>query len=108
MTSPTSCTCTRTSSNTPTWAETYTYTLTGTSADASMRSWKPNARRRTGPGGVCVFSPQGEHIGTVEVPENVGNLNWGGPDWNWLFIPATSSVYRIQTKVSGNRLPYMR
>ena len=32
----------------------------------------------TGPGGVCVFSPDGEHLGTVEVPENVGNLNWGG------------------------------
>jgi gluconolactonase len=62
----------------------------------------------TGPGGVCVFSPEGEHIGIVEVPESVGNLNWGGPDWNWLFIPASSSVYRIQTKVSGNRLPYMR
>ena len=62
----------------------------------------------TGPGGVCVFSPEGEHIGTVEVPEPVGNLNWGGPDWNWLFIPATSSVYRIECKVSGNRLPYMR
>jgi gluconolactonase len=62
----------------------------------------------TGPGGVCVFNPEGEHIGTVEVPENVGNVNWGGPDWNWLFIPATSSVYRIECKVSGNRLPYMR
>jgi gluconolactonase len=62
----------------------------------------------TGPGGVCVFDPQGEHIGTVEVPEPVGNLNWGGPDWNWLFIPATTSVYRVQCKVSGNRLPYMR
>jgi gluconolactonase len=66
----------------------------------------------TGPGGVCVFDAQGEHIGTVEVPEPVGNLNWarppGGPDWNWLFIPATSSVYRIECKVSGNRLPYMR
>ncbi len=62
----------------------------------------------TGPGGVCVFDPQGEHIGTVQVPEPVGNLNWGGPDWNWLFIPATSSVYRIECKVSGNRLPYMR
>lgn len=66
----------------------------------------------TGPGGVCVFDPQGEHIGTVEVPENVGNINWarppGGPDWNQLFIPATSSMYRIQCKVSGNRLPYMR
>ena len=62
----------------------------------------------TGPGGVCVFSPEGEHIGTVEVPENVGNVNWGGPDWNWLFIPATSSVYRIECKVSGNRLHYMK
>ena len=62
----------------------------------------------TGPGGVCVFDAQGQHIGTVEVPENVGNINWGGPDWNQLFIPATTSVYRIQCKVSGNRLPYMR
>ena len=62
----------------------------------------------TGPGGVCVFDPDGNHIGTVEVPENVGNINWGGPDWSQLFIPATSSMYRIQCKVSGNRLPYMR
>jgi gluconolactonase len=62
----------------------------------------------TGPGGVCVFDSDGQHIGTVEVAENVGNLNWGGPDWNWLFIPATTSVYRITCKVSGNRLPYMR
>jgi gluconolactonase len=66
----------------------------------------------TGPGGVCVFDADGQHIGTVEVPENVGNVNWarppGGPDWNWLMIPATTSVYRIQCKVSGNRLPYMR
>jgi gluconolactonase len=66
----------------------------------------------TGPGGVCVFDPEGQHIGTVEVPENVGNINWarppGGPDWNQLVIPATTSVYRIQCKVSGNQLPYMR
>jgi gluconolactonase len=62
----------------------------------------------TGPGGVCVFDPEGRHIGTVEVPENVGNLNWGGPQWDLLFIPATTSVYRIQCRVSGNRLPYMR
>jgi gluconolactonase len=62
----------------------------------------------TGPGGVCVFDPGGQQIGTVEVPENVGNLNWGGPDWDWLFIPASTSMYRVQCKVSGNRLPYMR
>jgi gluconolactonase len=62
----------------------------------------------TGPGGVWVFSPEGEHLGTVEVPENVGNINWGGPDWNWLFIPASTSMYRLKCRVAGNRLPYMR
>ena len=68
----------------------------------------------TGPGeapgsfGVCVFSPEGEHLGTVEVPEAVGNINWGGPDWSWLFIAASSSMFRLPCKVSGNRLPYMR
>jgi gluconolactonase len=66
----------------------------------------------TGPGGVLAFNPEGEHIGTVEVPEPVGNLNWarppGGPNWNWLFIAASTSLYRIECKVSGNRLPYMR
>jgi gluconolactonase len=62
----------------------------------------------TGPKGVWVFDPDGEHLGTLEVPENVGNVNWGGPDWNWLFIPACTSMYRVQTKVSGNRLAYMR
>lgn len=62
----------------------------------------------TGPKGVWVFSPEGEHLGVVEVPENVGNVNWGGPNWNWLFIPASTSMYRIQCRVSGNPLPYMR
>jgi gluconolactonase len=62
----------------------------------------------TGTGGVLVFAPDGQHLGTVEVPENVGNINWGGPGWNWLFIPATTSLYRLKCKVSGNRLSYMR
>lgn len=62
----------------------------------------------TGPKGVWVYAPDGTHLGVVEVPENVGNINWGGPDWNWLFVPASTSMYRVQCKVSGNRLPYMR
>jgi gluconolactonase len=62
----------------------------------------------TGPGGVCVFSPEGEHIGTVEVPESVGNINWGGPNWDWLFIAASTSVYRLRCSVGGLRLHYMR
>jgi gluconolactonase len=62
----------------------------------------------TGPEGVWIFSPAGEHLGVIEVPESVGNVNWGGDDWHDLFIPATTSVYRVRMKVGGNRLGYMR
>ena len=67
----------------------------------------------TGPGvdstfGVRVYSPDGEHLGTIDVPAAVGNINWGGPNWDQLFICGSDSLYRIQCSVSGNRLPYMR
>jgi gluconolactonase len=61
----------------------------------------------TGPGGVWVFGPDGEHLGVVGIPESVGNLHWGGPDWNWFFVPASSSLYRFETKVAGRREPFM-
>ena len=62
----------------------------------------------TGPKGVWVFSPDGEHLGVIGVPENVGNLNWGDDDWRTLYIAASSSIYRVRMNVSGNRLGYMR
>ncbi|HEV8460410.1 MAG TPA: SMP-30/gluconolactonase/LRE family protein [Gaiellaceae bacterium] len=62
----------------------------------------------TGPDGVWIFAPDGEHLGVIEVPESVGNVNWGGDDWHDLFIPASTSVYRVRMKVGGNRLGYMR
>jgi gluconolactonase len=61
----------------------------------------------TGPKGVWVFSPKGEHLGIIEIPENVGNVHWGGPAWSWLFVPASSSVYRVKTKTRGRREPFM-
>lgn len=62
----------------------------------------------TGPGGIWVVSPDGEHLGTVEFPEHTGNLNWGGPGWDVLYVPASSSLYRVRCNVSGNRVSYMR
>ena len=41
------------------------------------------------------------------MPENVGNVNWGDADWKTLYIPASTSVYRIRLKVGGNALGYM-
>ncbi|MDH3752534.1 MAG: SMP-30/gluconolactonase/LRE family protein [Acidimicrobiia bacterium] len=61
----------------------------------------------TGPGGVWVIDPAGEHIGTVQVPENVGNLTWGGEDWHTLFMPSSSSLYTLRTTVGPHREPYM-
>jgi gluconolactonase len=61
----------------------------------------------TGPDGVWVITPEGEHLGVLEVPENVGNLNWGGDDWSELYMPSSTSLYRIRMKVAGNRLSYM-
>ena len=62
----------------------------------------------TGPGGVWVISPEGDHHGIIEFPENTGNLNWGGPNWDVLYVCASTSLYRIQMRASGNRLNYMR
>jgi gluconolactonase len=61
----------------------------------------------TGPGGVWVISAGGEHLGTIRIPENTGNLTWGGPDWNWLFVPSSTSLYRVKTKIGPRREPYM-
>jgi gluconolactonase len=60
----------------------------------------------TGPGGVWVISPQAGLLGTIPVPENVGNLGWGGEDWRTLFIAASTSVYAIATEVGPAPLPY--
>jgi gluconolactonase len=63
----------------------------------------------TGPGGVWIINARGEHLGVLEVPENVGNLAWGGVGGGGLrtlFIAASTSLYRIQTKVASARLPY--
>ena len=61
----------------------------------------------TGPEGVWVFAPDGEHLGTIGVPESVGNVNWGDADWQTLYIPSSTSVYRVRMNVAGNRLGYM-
>ena len=61
----------------------------------------------TGPGGVWVISAEAEHLGVINVPENTGNLSWGGDDWHTLFIPSSTSLYAIRTKVGPRHEPYM-
>ncbi|WP_026877815.1 SMP-30/gluconolactonase/LRE family protein [Jiangella gansuensis] len=46
---------------------------------------------------VQVFTPGGERVAVVPVPEEVANLCFGGDDGAELFITATTSLYRIRT-----------
>ncbi len=62
----------------------------------------------TGPHGLWVFDAAGDHLGVIEVPEVVGNLNWGGPDWSTLYLTASTSVYRVETEMTGAPVPNMR
>ena len=55
----------------------------------------------TGPGGIWIFSPQGKHLGTIDMPEKAGNLAWGDADWKSLYITASSSLYRIRMNAVG-------
>jgi gluconolactonase len=55
----------------------------------------------TGPGGVWVIDPHANVLGVVEVPEIVGNLAWGGRGFDELFIAASTSLYRLPTRVRG-------
>ena len=52
--------------------------------------------------GVHVLSPHGMHVGTIPVPERVGNCTFGGARGNTLFITASTSLYAIELAVRGS------
>src|SRR5579871_6016453 len=60
----------------------------------------------TGPKGIWVWDPEGHHLGTIEMPEQPANLIWGDKDYGTLYITATTSVYKLRTKVHGF-VPYL-
>jgi gluconolactonase len=51
--------------------------------------------------GVHCFSPAGELLGKIKVPEVVSNVCFGGPKRNRLFITATTSLYAIYVATTG-------
>ena len=55
----------------------------------------------TGPKGIWVWDPSGNHIGTIALPEQPANLTWGDKDYRTLYITATTSVYRLRMSTDG-------
>ena len=60
----------------------------------------------TGPKGIWVWDAKGNHLGTIVMPEQPANLTWGDKDYRTLYITATTSVYRLETKTQGF-VPYL-
>jgi gluconolactonase len=56
-----------------------------------------------GPGGIWVISDQGEHLGTLRLPEAPHNLAWGDADGRTLYVTALTSVYRVRLEIPGIR-----
>ena len=55
----------------------------------------------TGPMGVWIWSPDGNHLGTIILPESAANLAWGDANGGTLYFTAKGSVYRLKTKTRG-------
>lgn len=50
---------------------------------------------------VDIFSPAGELLESIGVPQQPSNLCFGGKDRNQLFITARTSIYRVEMNAQG-------
>lgn len=69
--------------------------IDGLKVDATGRIWS------TGPGGVWICSPAGAVLGRLRVEEIAANLAWGDADASTLYITASTSLFRVTTRVTG-------
>jgi len=56
-----------------------------------------------GPNGIWIFSPEGQALGVLHLPELPHNLAWGDEDGRTIYITARTSVYRIKLNIPGIR-----
>jgi len=74
----------------------------GVRADVDGNLWcSSNAGRNVGYSGVTVWTPQGQLIGRIRLPEICGNVCFGGAKRNRLFMAASQSLYAVYTGTQG-------
>ena len=74
----------------------------GARCDVDGNVWiSSNAGRNVGYNGVTVWTPQGKLIGRIRLPEVCGNLCFGGPKRNRLFMAASQSLYAVYVSTQG-------
>ena len=55
----------------------------------------------TGPGGVLIFSSEGEHLGTIRTGQRTANCAFG-EEGKTLFMTADGQLLRIPLKTTGD------
>lgn len=78
----------------------------GSGAPDGMKVDVDGAVYCTGPRGIWVFAPGGEHLGVIETgvihnQNNPTNLTWGGEDGLTLFITTSSGLLSVRTGRQG-------
>jgi gluconolactonase len=74
----------------------------GVRCDVYGNLWvSSNAGRSVGYSGVTVWNPEGKLIGRIRLPEVCGNICFGGPKRNRLFMAASQSLYAVYLAVQG-------
>jgi len=73
----------------------------GIRCDVDGNIWASAGWAGAGYNGVHVFSPEGQRIGLIRLPETGSNLCFGGPKRNRLFITASQSVYSVFVNTRG-------
>lgn len=74
----------------------------GLRCDVDGNLWvASNAGRALGYSGVTVWSPQGKLLGRIRIPEVCGNVTFGGPKRNRLFMAASQSIYALYVGTQG-------
>jgi gluconolactonase len=74
----------------------------GIRCDVDGNVWaSSNAGRNVGYSGVTVWNPDGKLLGRIRIPEVVGNITFGGPKRNRLFMAASRSLYAVFTGTQG-------
>src|SRR5688572_6521135 len=74
----------------------------GVRADVDGNLWcSSNAGRAVGYSGVTVWTPEGKLIGRIRLPEVCGNVCFGGPKRNRLFMAASQSLYAVYVNTQG-------
>jgi gluconolactonase len=73
----------------------------GIRADVEGNIWVASGWVGDGYDGVQVFAPDGTRIGMILLPEICGNLCFGGPKRNRLFMAASQSLYAVYVETQG-------